>query len=123
MIEKTILDATVEATGTPLAAILGDSRITSIVDARHIVCLYLKAECGWTVKRIGDAIGRDHTSVMNLLNKRPITPNVRLGYHKAKRIANAVIEKEMNWDAAEPRIIDRIEAAMDQNPCRIGAKV
>ena len=49
--------------------VLSDNRHPDVVAARRELCGVLRA-MGWSLTRIGRAVGREHTSVMNLLKER-----------------------------------------------------
>lgn len=52
-------------TGVSTAHIKGRSRVTDIMNARHMVCYLMAKHHGFTWKAIGDAVGRDHSTIIN----------------------------------------------------------
>lgn len=59
-----IVDAVSEATGIPSRHILGPRRDAPTARARQIV-MYEARQHGLSMKQIGDALGRDHTTVVH----------------------------------------------------------
>lgn len=53
-----------EASGIPIARILGPSRVRPVVEARQLVCHVLRRH-GMSYPQIGKVIGRDHTTVIH----------------------------------------------------------
>lgn len=49
--------------------ILGKTRLAPVVDARYEVAFIARNQLGYTLPRIGRALGRDHTSVLNGLRR------------------------------------------------------
>lgn len=52
-------------TGVSIAHIKGKSRVNDIVNARHMVSYLMAKNHGFTWKAIGDAVGRDHSTIIN----------------------------------------------------------
>jgi chromosomal replication initiation ATPase DnaA len=52
-------------TGVSIEQIKGKSRVTDIVNARHMVSYLMAKNHGFTWKAIGDAVGRDHSTIIN----------------------------------------------------------
>jgi chromosomal replication initiation ATPase DnaA len=52
-------------TGVSIAHIKGKSRVTDIVNARHMVSYLMAKHHGFTWKAIGDVVGRDHSTIIN----------------------------------------------------------
>jgi chromosomal replication initiation ATPase DnaA len=52
-------------TGVSIEQITGKSRVTDIVNARHMVSYLMAKNHGFTWKAIGDAVGRDHSTIIN----------------------------------------------------------
>lgn len=59
-----IVDAVSEQTGIPAKRILSPRRDAATCRARQIV-MYEARQAGLSLMQIGDALGRDHTSVMH----------------------------------------------------------
>jgi chromosomal replication initiation ATPase DnaA len=59
-----IIDAVADATGIEARAILGKRRDAPIARARQIV-MYEARQRGLSLSQIGNALGRDHTTVMH----------------------------------------------------------
>lgn len=59
-----IVDAVAEATGIPAKRILGPRKDAATSRARHIV-MYEARLAGLSTTQIGDALGRDHTTVIH----------------------------------------------------------
>ncbi len=59
-----IVDAVSEATGIPARHILSQKRTAAVARARQIV-MYEARQAGLSLTQIGDAMGRDHTTVMH----------------------------------------------------------
>lgn len=55
-----------DLTGVPVADITGRSRFREHFRARRMVCLDLRAR-GWSYKRIGMLLGRDHTTIGHVI--------------------------------------------------------
>ncbi len=67
-----------KARGIAVEAVMGRSRLRPIVWARWEVMYWLALELSWSLKAIGEFVGRDHTTVLHglngfadLLNERP----------------------------------------------------
>ena len=52
-------------TDVPSDAILGKSRLTDIVTARHLLMWALTFRCGYSTTAVGIMLHRDHASVVN----------------------------------------------------------
>jgi chromosomal replication initiation ATPase DnaA len=52
-------------TGVSIEQIKGKSRVTDIVNARHMVSYLMAKNHGFRWKAIGDAVGRDHSTIIN----------------------------------------------------------
>ena len=96
-----VLNATYEATGMNRALLLGKSRRRKVVNARHAAMWVLTEHLGYSSTQVGNALERDHTSVLHAINRidrmigenKPITLTVaaiqRLTDDKAVRAYNA----------------------------------
>lgn len=62
----TIVECVSEVTGVPVADILSDRRAEELIRARHVAMWLARNRTGYSLPRIGRAIGgRDHTTVLN----------------------------------------------------------
>lgn len=73
--------------GEPVSMILGLSRRRKVVRARAVVCVLARLS-GYSFPVIGNAIGRDHSSVMNLCSKLPSDIDLDLMSKKTAAILN-----------------------------------
>ncbi len=64
------IEAWVAAQGLTMAALKSANRTPRMVEARRRVAAYLRAH-RWSLPEIGRFIDRDHTTVLNLLERRP----------------------------------------------------
>lgn len=109
-IPKTLLRSVVrqiaEKTNVESRMIMGRSRVAHVVQARHRVMAALR-EMGYSASAIGEAMGRDHTTVMyalGMLRREPINRVV------APRVRN---EWERIW------FVDHPDADSDRGePCQ-----
>lgn len=58
-----------EKMAVPVHELKGKSRSGYLVDARTIVCAVLRAQFRMSTTDMGRLLNRDHTTIMNLLNK------------------------------------------------------
>lgn len=65
---KPLILRAAEAIGEPVAVLMGDNRAQKLAQARWAVMLGLR-NAGWSLTRIGRALHRDHTTVMNGLER------------------------------------------------------
>lgn len=59
-----IVDRVAQETGVPSGLILSDTRAKHVVDARWLA-FFAAREAGFSLKHIGRAMGRDHTTVLH----------------------------------------------------------
>src|SRR5881296_1810561 len=64
------LAAIAEAADVTLGELRGPSRDWRIVEVRHVAAAYLRSH-GLSLVAIGRLLGRDHTTVLNLLHGKP----------------------------------------------------
>jgi hypothetical protein len=66
MDKTALLNAVAKRTGTPVSDIIGDSRRWELVHARRVAAVGLR-ELKWAYPAIGRAMGRDHSSIVHLV--------------------------------------------------------
>ena len=74
---REIVSAVSERMGVPVEMIVAQNgvvgaRKTDVINARWAVIVLIAADTKWSLKRIGNAIGRDHTTVLHALNQMGI---------------------------------------------------
>lgn len=77
-VERRVVNLCKEAGHGPLkiAQILGVRRDRDLVQARAAIACQLRND-GYSLKRIGEAMNRDHTSILYLINKYGKKPDER----------------------------------------------
>jgi len=60
-----VLRAAADFFGVPLAELVGRNRSAKIALPRHVVMYVMREEVGASLQQIGQALGRDHTTVMH----------------------------------------------------------
>ena len=65
-VAKSVIAQVSQGHGVKVAEIIGTRRFPRFVDARMAVAVRLR-ELGWSTPQIGEALHRDHTSVLGLL--------------------------------------------------------
>ena len=64
-----IIDCVAEYYGLSAAQVRGDSRKKEIAQARHMAVYLTREMTGLSLPRIGDAFGRDHSTIINSCDK------------------------------------------------------
>jgi len=62
---ETVLRSAADFFGVPLAELIGRNRSAKIALPRHVVMYVMREEVGASLQQIGQALGRDHTTVMH----------------------------------------------------------
>ena len=75
--------------GVSLVDLQGGSRKRPLVDARHYISYFLRIEKKWTFKKIADALGKDHASIMAGVTKVAGYLDV---YEKSREILDSMAE-------------------------------
>ena len=63
-----ILSIVADVTGVSISDIVSKNRSQDIKNARHIAAYVMFTDLGWTKSKAGEAVGRDHSTVIHSIN-------------------------------------------------------
>ena len=66
---RVILEVVAGVFGVSVAQIKGECRIGAALNARHVACYLMSRLAGASLQRIGDSVGRDHTTILSALRR------------------------------------------------------
>jgi chromosomal replication initiator protein len=71
-----VIDAAADLYCVSVQAVLSQNRSPRVVKARQAACWILRAQ-EWSLPRIGEALGRDHTTVLYACRKVDASPSTK----------------------------------------------